>query len=101
MSQFSPSETTSGTSRVSRAKDVILTLNGGSSSLKFAVFLMNTALERVLSGVIDRIGMPDAELRLKGGAPQSTRRESVAAPNHASCLDPLLEGRANLGNQAL
>jgi len=38
----------------------ILTLNGGSSSLRFAVFRIAQSLERVLAGKFERIGLPDA-----------------------------------------
>ena len=44
----------------------ILTTNGGSSSIKFAVFETRDALRRVLEGSIERIGLPHAELVMKG-----------------------------------
>ena len=34
----------------------ILTINGGSSSLKFAVFVAANSIERLLSGRVERIG---------------------------------------------
>jgi acetate kinase len=40
----------------------ILTINGGSSSLKFALFALTDGLERLLSGRIERIGMPGSRL---------------------------------------
>jgi len=36
----------------------ILTINGGSSSLRFALFALTDGLERLLSGRVERIGMP-------------------------------------------
>ena len=44
----------------------ILTINGGSSSIKFALFEAGDSLRRVLEGEIERIGLPEATLRVKG-----------------------------------
>ena len=43
----------------------ILTIDGGSSSIKFALFEAGS-LERILEGAIERIGLPQATLRVKG-----------------------------------
>jgi len=40
----------------------ILTINGGSSSIKFALYRMNEVLEKILTGQIDRIGLPGMKL---------------------------------------
>ena len=44
----------------------ILTVNGGSSSIKFALFETGDSLRRILTGGIDRIGQPEATLRVNG-----------------------------------
>ena len=44
----------------------ILTINGGSSSIKFALFEAGDSLRRILEGEIERIGLPEATLRVKG-----------------------------------
>jgi acetate kinase len=44
----------------------ILTINGGSSSIKFALFDAGDSLRRILAGGIERIGLPEACLRVKG-----------------------------------
>lgn len=49
-----------------RANPHILTINGGSSSIKFALFEAGDSLRRVLEGEIERIGLPDARLWVKG-----------------------------------
>jgi phosphoketolase len=36
----------------------ILTINGGSSSIKFALFEAGDSLQRLLEGAIERIGLP-------------------------------------------
>ena len=40
----------------------ILTINGGSSSIKFALFEAGDSLRRILEGGIERIGLPEATL---------------------------------------
>ena len=44
----------------------ILTINGGSSSIKFALFEAGDSLRRILEGTIKRIGLPEATFRVKG-----------------------------------
>ena len=44
----------------------ILTINGGSSSIKFALFEAGESVRRILDGGIDRIGQPEATLQVKG-----------------------------------
>jgi acetate kinase len=44
----------------------VLTLNGGSSSIKFALFESGSPLRRILAGAVERIGLPDASLRATG-----------------------------------
>jgi acetate kinase len=41
---------------------LILTINGGSSSIKFALFKAGDSLRRTLKGAIERIGLPEADL---------------------------------------
>ena len=48
----------------------ILTIIGGSSSIKFALFEGGDSLRRVLEGRIERIGLPEASLRVKGLNPE-------------------------------
>ena len=44
----------------------ILTINGGSSSIKFALLEAGDSLRRILEGGIEGIGLPEATLRVKG-----------------------------------
>ncbi len=53
-------------SRTTRPEKLSLVLNAGSSSLKFALFDGGSPLVRIFSGVIDRIGSPEATFTLKG-----------------------------------
>ena len=69
----------------------ILTLNGGSSSIKFAMFAAEASLRTVLSGRIERIGMADAVFSVQeadGGAPFA---RPVAAPDHAAAVTALVD----------
>ncbi|MBH0191837.1 MAG: acetate/propionate family kinase [Nitrospira sp.] len=69
----------------------ILVINGGSSTLKFAIFRAGMTPVRELSGLIDRIGSThDTFMWTQEGASHGNRR-LVATPDHASCLEPILE----------
>ncbi len=70
----------------------ILVINGGSSTLKFALFRAGAEPVQELSGVIDRIGSsPETVMSIETDAGQSDRR-IVKAPDHASCLEPIMDG---------
>ena len=47
---------------------IILALNGGSSSIRFAVYQQGAVLERKLSGKLDRIGRNHSTLKTKQDA---------------------------------
>jgi acetate kinase len=70
----------------------LVTLNGGSSSIKFAVFTSGDAPARLLSGQIDRIGSPDATLTVKGEAGRPIDRRPLAdATDHARAAGHLAD----------
>jgi acetate kinase len=73
-----------------RAQGFVLALNAGSSSLKFALFKDTTPPIRIVSGAIDRIGLPKATFTMRMVEGQQTQHAEVSAPNHVSCLDYLL-----------
>jgi acetate kinase len=68
----------------------LLVINGGSSTLKFALFRMGTVPVRELSGSIDRIGSSEATLRWTPEGAATIGPRSVEAPNHAACIELLL-----------
>jgi acetate kinase len=68
----------------------ILTINGGSSSIKFALFEAGAPLRRVLEGGIDRIGLPEATLRVKGLNKADNISRPMKAPNHTAAVDALM-----------
>jgi len=61
----------------------ILTVNGGSSSIKFALFEAADAPRRILDGMIERIGLSGTALRVKGSDPADSFSRQVTAPDHA------------------
>ncbi len=68
---------------------LLLTLNGGSSSLKFAIFRAGKPPTRLSSGQIERIGLPGSVLTATDPSTGKTERRAVDAPDHASCV-PIL-----------
>ena len=69
----------------------ILTINGGSSSIKFALFEASDPLRRVLEGDIERIGLPEAALRGKGLNEADNISRPVTAPDHTAAVDALMD----------
>ncbi|MGA3051980.1 MAG: acetate/propionate family kinase [Chitinispirillaceae bacterium] len=69
----------------------ILTINGGSSSIKFALFAVGAPLRRVLSGAIERIGMAEAALRVNGLIPADNVTRLVTAPDHTAAVGVLMD----------
>jgi len=84
------------------AKPRILTINGGSSSIKFALFEAGDSLRRILAGAIERIGLPEATLRVRGLTQADNFSRLLAAPDHIVAVGALMEwieqrcGRAGL-----
>jgi len=68
----------------------ILTVNGGSSSIKFALFESGDALERVVSGAIERIGLPDPVLKVTGDQAGDNVSRAVAAADHTAAVKALM-----------
>ena len=69
----------------------VLTVNGGSSSIKFALFDAGTALRRTLAGSIERIGLPDATFVVKSLKKGDSFTRSVTAANHTAAVGILMD----------
>ena len=69
----------------------ILTINGGSSSIKFALYQVGEPLERGLYGKVDRIGLSGTNLTFTDpdGRPQTSL--SLTAADHKSAADFLID----------
>ena len=70
------------------ASPTILTINGGSSSIKFALFEAGKTLRRSLDGSIDRIGLPNATFAVKGS---EKFFRPLAVPNHTVAVNVLMD----------
>ena len=68
----------------------ILTINGGSSSIKFALFDAANSLRRILQGGIERIGLPHATFRTKGPDQADNFSQPVSASNHTEAVGALM-----------
>jgi acetate kinase len=69
----------------------ILTINGGSSSIKFALYAAEQPLKRGLHGTIDRIGLSGTSLKFQNPARPDQESRVVAAPDHKSAATFLLD----------
>ena len=69
----------------------VLTINGGSSSIKFALFEFGDSLQRILDGAIERIGLPEGALRVKGLNQVDNFSRSVRAPDHTVAVGALMD----------
>jgi len=69
----------------------ILTINGGSSSIKFALYQVGEPLQRGLNGTVDRIGMSGTNLTFHD--PAGSRKESrgLDASDHKSAAAILMD----------
>ena len=70
---------------------VILTLNAGSSSLKFALFTAEAMPRRLWSGTFKRIGLPGAKFVLCDADDRVVMNETLSLASHAQALGRLLE----------
>jgi acetate kinase len=70
----------------------ILTINGGSSSIKFALFETGDSLPRILEGEIARIGLPAATFRVKGLNQVDNSSRPVSAPDYTAAVGALIDG---------
>ena len=69
----------------------ILTINGGSSSIKFALFEAGDSLQRILEGEIARIGLPESTFRVKGMNQEDNFSRPVTAPDHTAAVGILMD----------
>jgi acetate kinase len=69
----------------------ILTINGGSSSIKFAMFEAGDPPTRILDGGIERIGLPEATFHVKGMNEADNFSRPVTAPDHTVAVGALMD----------
>ena len=69
----------------------ILTINGGSSSIKFALYQTGEPPERKLYGKVDRIGLPGTNLTFSDPTGNQQDSRSFAAADHKSAANFLID----------
>ena len=69
----------------------ILTINGGSSSIKFALYQVGEPLKRGLYGTIDRIGLTRTNLTFHDADGKPAASRQLAAPDHKSAANYLMD----------
>ena len=87
-------EVETGASRVAGPRldrSCILTVNCGSSSLKFALFAASARPSRLLSGRVERIGMPAARLVMSDADGAQAEDRSVTVPDQAAAISLLIK----------
>jgi acetate kinase len=83
---------------------LILTINGGSSSLKFALFAGADSPVRLLYGRVERIGMPDSRLVVADADCGPDVDSQVDAPDQTAAISLVMERlrhRVGLTNTAV
>ncbi|HUI06427.1 MAG TPA: acetate/propionate family kinase [Verrucomicrobiae bacterium] len=89
-----PTKTTGTSTTRPRSEPVaqsILTINGGSSSIKFALFVAGRSLRRILAGQIERIGLANAVLSVNGENESDNFTKPLEASNHTAAVNALMD----------
>jgi acetate kinase len=71
-------------------KTGVLTINGGSSSIKFALYAPGDPPRPMLSGKVERIGLGDGLLTAKGEGSQPPVRQALDASDYGHAVEALI-----------
>jgi acetate kinase len=74
-----------------RNKNCILTINGGSSSIKFSLYRISESLEELFSGEIENIGSEKATLHFTTAKDQKENSINFQASTHDEAADNLID----------
>ncbi|MGP8021333.1 MAG: acetate/propionate family kinase, partial [Limisphaerales bacterium] len=74
-----------------KTKPCVLTINGGSSSIKFAMFEAYSELRRILEGRVEGIGLPKGNFVVKGSSQADNFSRPVLAPDHTVAVAILMD----------
>lgn len=69
----------------------ILTINAGSSSIKFALFESNDSLKRILEGKIERIGLNGTNFKVKGPNKGDNFSQSIPKSTYSKAAEILID----------
>ncbi len=73
------------------ARPLVLTINGGSSSIRFALYQEDGPLKRLLHGKVDRIGLPGTILTFNEETRNHDDSSEIEAPDYRSAAAFLLD----------
>jgi acetate kinase len=69
----------------------VLTINGGSSSIRFALYRPGLAIAERMHGKIERIGLPGANFTCSDGSAGTPTRREVALADHRAAMQVLMD----------
>jgi acetate kinase len=69
----------------------VLSINGGSSSIKFALYEIGEPLQKIFEGSIERIGLPKATLHVKGLERADNFSKGILAGDHTKAVGILMD----------
>jgi acetate kinase len=69
----------------------VLTVNGGSSSIKFALFEANRVMRRVLTGRIEGVGLRQGSFSVKDLGKAGDFSRAVVVPDHTAAVNLLMD----------
>ncbi len=69
----------------------ILTINGGSSSIKFALFEPDNALRQILAGRIEGLGLSQGSFTVKSQNEADNFSRPLTAPDHTAAVNMLMD----------
>lgn len=69
----------------------VLTVNGGSSSIKFALFESAESPQRILGGQIEGIGLAQGRFAVKGREPADNFSRSIVASDYTAAVHVLMD----------
>jgi len=69
----------------------VLTVNGGSSSIKFALFETSKAMRRILAGRIEGVGLPQGGFIVKGLNETDSFSRPATVPDHTVAVNLLMD----------
>jgi len=69
----------------------IITINGGSSSIKFAAFCAGSEPKREFTGLIERIGTPGTSFSITDSSGKQTEKRDLQAADHKAAAEHLAD----------
>jgi acetate kinase len=73
------------------AQPSVLAINGGSSSIRFALYEQGEPLRRLLDGKVDRVGLSGTNLTFKDSIGKPQDRRAIKTTDHLSAVAYLLD----------